>query len=519
MNYQQVDKKLKYLCLFFLLIVSRSLSQTIIQNGPISGTLLKAGSPFYIYGDIIVPDDSLLVIQPGVHLVFYGHYKLTVYGMLKAEGSLTDSIFFSINDTTGFSDTTTINGGWHGIRLYSQNSLDTSFFSFCNVSNCKGVGQGLENRNGGVIYAAGVSNVRIDHSCFHDNFAINAGGAVFGASGTSLYISDNRLVHNQTFNYGGSIYIDQNCHTTIENNIIAFNSAHYLIINGSFAFEGGTGGGIYIANHFPDTPMIINNFIYNNFAINGGGIYESSVKVLITGNVICNNSKCGIMNGHSFSNGKYFNNTICNNGDNAGISVNSQSLRLANNIIWGNTNFLYPGVQIFFSPQGQILPNVSYSDIENGYPGEGNIEEDPGFLNPTTGAGCSFNALTSDWSLENSSACINKGSPDTTGMLLPVMDIAGNPRIYGNRIEIGAYENQLVTAIPKISNELRAGFLIAPNPCKDYISFYWATEEVKTRQISIYNSLGKLVREFNISLINTPLKIHAANLPILRHSS
>jgi hypothetical protein len=499
MSYNLLDNKLRYLCLFFVLIVSTSFCQTPIQNGPLSGTLLKSGSPYYIYGDIIIPSDSLLTLQHGVHLIFYGHYKLLVYGRLNAEGVLNDSIYFSVSDTIGFSDTSTINGGWHGVKFFNQNPTDTSLIRYCNLGYCKGVGQGVDDRNGGAIYTAGVSNVRIEHSNLHNNLSVYAGGAIFSSSGTSLQISESRLVNNRTFKYGGGIYIDQNCYTTIENNTIAYNSAHYIIINGQWVFEGGTGGGIYIANHVFNTPRIINNFILNNFAIGGGGIYESSARILISDNVICNNSTSGIWNGHSMGEGKYYNNTVCNNGDWAGIQVSSQLITLVNNIIWGNTNILDPGNQIFFPPQGQLLQNVSYSDIQNGYPGEGNIDTNPEFVNPTAGTGNSYNALNSDWSIENSSPCINKGNPDTTGMLLPIKDIAGNPRIYGGRIEIGAYENQVVVAIPKISKEPIESFLIAPNPCKDYISFYFSTEGVKTSKISIYNSLGKLVRVFNIS--------------------
>ena len=45
-----------------------------------------------------------------------------------------------------------------------------------------------------------------------------------------------------------------------------------------------------------------------------------------------------------------------------------------------------------------------------------------------------------DYSLSDSSSCINRGTPDATGLNLPPFDIAGNPRIIGDTIDIGACE-------------------------------------------------------------------------------
>jgi hypothetical protein len=61
---------------------------------------------------------------------------------------------------------------------------------------------------------------------------------------------------------------------------------------------------------------------------------------------------------------------------------------------------------------------------------EGNVDTDPVF--DTTGASLCMLCATSP--------CIDNGIPDTTGLLLPAFDIAGNPRIWNNRIDMGAYE-------------------------------------------------------------------------------
>jgi hypothetical protein len=53
-----------------------------------------------------------------------------------------------------------------------------------------------------------------------------------------------------------------------------------------------------------------------------------------------------------------------------------------------------------------------------------------------------FEGWPSDLRLSKFSPAINHGSPDTTGLFLPDTDIAGNPRMYGDRIDMGAYEFQ-----------------------------------------------------------------------------
>ena len=94
---------------------------------------------------------------------------------------------------------------------------------------------------------------------------------------------------------------------------------------------------------------------------------------------------------------------------------------------------------------------VSYSAIEGGYAGTGNITLSsdnngstvdvmyPKFANPTSGAGKDYS--NGDWTLEEGSACINNGTNDVTAVVLPETDLAGNERIQKNTIDIGAYES------------------------------------------------------------------------------
>ena len=94
------------------------------------------------------------------------------------------------------------------------------------------------------------------------------------------------------------------------------------------------------------------------------------------------------------------------------------------------TGSLTRGSQIEF-------PNVMYSDILEGFPGEGNINLDPQFVDPANG----------DFRLLASSPCIDAGtttgpSTDILGKTRPV-DVPGVGRDGAGAFDMGAYEFQL----------------------------------------------------------------------------
>ncbi len=77
-----------------------------------------------------------------------------------------------------------------------------------------------------------------------------------------------------------------------------------------------------------------------------------------------------------------------------------------------------------------------------------------------------------------------------------MFDLAGNPRIFNDTIDIGAFENNIVNDISII--EKNRSFIIYPNPTTGY--FTVETEEIIN--ISIFNSVGKLVRNSNTKNID-----------------
>lgn len=53
-----------------------------------------------------------------------------------------------------------------------------------------------------------------------------------------------------------------------------------------------------------------------------------------------------------------------------------------------------------------------------------------------------------NFQLQPTSPALNAGTPDTTGLMLPLTDLAGNPRIFGDTIDMGAYEVQSLIPLP-----------------------------------------------------------------------
>jgi len=85
-------------------------ASTSVASGTVSGHWTLAGSPYLIQGSIYIPQDSTLLIDPGVTVNFQTSFTpyLLVQGQLLAMGAIGDSIYFTAADTTH---------GFHGIRF------------------------------------------------------------------------------------------------------------------------------------------------------------------------------------------------------------------------------------------------------------------------------------------------------------------------------------------------------------------------------------------------------------------
>ncbi|MCK9450026.1 MAG: right-handed parallel beta-helix repeat-containing protein [Bacteroidales bacterium] len=456
------------ICTIFL-AQKQSIGQQFIENDTI-----WASDTVRIYNDIVVEYPATLTINPGVYVEFQDNYSIDIYGKLIAIGSDKLPIIFTIADTNSFGDTATLAGGWGGIK-FLQNQYDTSIINYCHFYYGKAVDPGAypldpsnENLKGGAIYCNVYSHLEISNSRFAHNRSTFSGGAVYAINLQSLIIRNNYFISNSTLQHGGALWINKVNKAEVSNNIFRENRAVRFSENAWGTAINGNGAAIWLGSQ-TNNSIVSDNIISNN--IGQGAVYETSYKCLIYNNVIVNNRGSAIFNGHTLSISSYYNNTIVNNkGFNhkiCGVVFHSPNIKMRNMIIFNNRSdedkYLNP-IQLW-SPD-PVIADFAYScnpDEAIYYQGEGNIQDDPQFVNPTPDAGPDYDGLSADWSLLDSSPCVNTGTPDTSGLNLPATDLRGNPRIYGIRIDMGAIENQTVVGLPE-NLLVNARVQVSPNP-------------------------------------------------------
>jgi hypothetical protein len=133
-----------------LLIIANANASSITVTGKVSGTWNV--DTVFVAGDLKISADTSLVIMPATRVIFQGHFEVWVQGFIRAIGSAENPIVFTVSDTTGFADTLSTAGGWHGF-LFNQPdiSVDSSYFSFCRFEYGKAVAQDTAGIYGGAM--------------------------------------------------------------------------------------------------------------------------------------------------------------------------------------------------------------------------------------------------------------------------------------------------------------------------------------------------------------------------------
>jgi len=294
------------------------------------------------------------------------------------------------------------------------------------------------NAAGGIYCYA--SNSTICGNLIHENVAVSSGGGILCSSNPSTLISDNVINGNTIEEYGGGAgggICCTNSNAQIIGNMISGNSisgefgtpygggiscegANSNIVGNSISGNAistssdaahSNGGGIYCTG---SGAAILDNLISGNVAVasgwgsgsHGGGIYFSGANSTIQGNTLCGNSTEGYvaLGGGIFCHGSsptISNNTISGNSTlglgyaGGGLYCSYADPLVVNCIFWGN---IYGQIDA----PGTSNPQVTYSDVQYGYTGTGNINADPLFVNPAPGG---YHLL---WG----SPCIDSGDPN-----------------------------------------------------------------------------------------------------------
>jgi len=180
------------------------------------------------------------------------------------------------------------------------------------------------------------------------------------------------------------------------------------------------GGGIGIWSYY-SYPIIEENTISGNTATYGGGIWCDDGLSTVRGNVITGNSAADDGGGIYALNSSYLNvemNTFSANiADDGGaiFLVGYSGVTVHNTIIYGDTTLTGNEMALDYTSAAY----VSYSDVEGGWSGTGNIDQPPLFTDPSQ----------DDYTLSYASPCIDRGDPSS-----PV------PRGGACVCDMGAYE-------------------------------------------------------------------------------
>ena len=135
--------------------------------------------------------------------------------------------------------------------------------------------------------------------------------------------------------------------------------------------------------------------------------------------------------------------------------------------------------------EGGINSIFAYDKIKLIYDTTTNIDTDPLF----------YGGEEFPYNLSAESPCIDAGTLDLPSFIhLPETDLAGNPRIFNNKIDMGAYEwNPTVDVKQHKLFHQPKNLVVAPNPFSSttVVSAHW--DKTAKVSIEVYNSNGLLV--------------------------
>ena len=394
--------------------------------GTIDGeTWTAAGSPYVVTCDLTV---TSLDIEPGVTVLFTGYYQISISGYMNAVGTEADSIIFPKPDSVT---------SWGGILIDEVTTLQSQF-KYCTIEHSSNSGLRIfdsvppvmENCNftnnsrstGGGIYITNTTHLgsvfTVTNCEFSSNTSTGHGGAMTVGldSGTlviegSTFSTNTANILNSNGNYvGGALYLtdgdaeisntafysnrsNSRCSSTFDCGVTARGGAIYV----------STGGNVEITKCLFDANRTnaqnAGNCFFGGYSRSyGAAVYVNMGFVTLSNCLLTNNittrSSCGADDGGSgiYINGgstDVINCTVVYNPDATGVERAGGSLIVENSIIFFNNG---SGTQI----DGSV--SATYSSVQNGYAGEGNIADNPSFVD-------------SDYHLSAVSLCVDAGNP------------------------------------------------------------------------------------------------------------
>jgi len=326
-------------------------------------------------------DGDTILVYPGTYIEninFFGK-NITVCSLLLTTGDVS------------YISQTIIDGNQNGsVVTFVSGEDTTSVLAGFTITN------GYTGHGGG-IYC-------IEHSCptltnliISGNTAADLGGGVCCDNYSSPSLINVIIIGNYAGSYGGGIGCNEYSEPKLHEVYISENSCRYY------------GGGIYyFSNEInSDNLQLENVMVNNNTSRDGAGIYcyrsnASFINVLITGNSAESDNGYmgfggGIMCG-CYSDINLVNVTITGNSAEQGGGIYCYDTpsypNLENCILWNDTP------QEIYISTGYVT--LTYSDVQGGWTGLGNIDSYPLFVDPEN----------NDLHLQSDSQCIDAGNPN-----------------------------------------------------------------------------------------------------------
>ena len=339
-------------------------------------------------------------LQTGLAAATAGVEVWVAKGTYKPTNTITRTIYFNIPNNVK------VYGGFAGTE---DNLIDRNFRTNVTIlSGDIGIDKLASDNSYHVVVMNGSSV-----STVLDGFTISDGYANFDPNRT--YLAPNTLAPTTaTIETGGGIMV-QNAGMPIIANCTVVNNAAV------------TGGGLYAGDASMPTIMFC-KFMANQAGFGSGMYFQDGSNGKVNNTLISGNRGIGGVYNNT-SNSMFTNVTFAGNGGyNGGIFNSNSQPVVKNSIIWGNS-----------TPFNDTQSIITYSTIQGGYAGTGNLSMDPKFVSLTP-EGISPN-ITGDYHLQASSLAIDRGDNGTIS--LTDKDLDGNLRRFaGGRVDMGAYEFQ-----------------------------------------------------------------------------
>lgn len=280
-------------------------------------------------------------------------------------------------------------------------------------------GAGIYREGGGILIQYASPTIRYNYIMNNtvNNYTgvLSTGGGAMRCGDSNPLIENNIIINNEASGYGGGLVFNYCNHPVVRNNIIAYNS-------------GGNdygGGGIWATgDNASQTIDLINNTIVRNTAT-GSGSYGGK-------------------------GGAVFNFTV--------------TVNILNSIVWGN-------LQTTLGPLHTIGGTIeaTYSDVEGGFDGAGNINTDPLFADTTM---CFL--------LDSLSPCTDAGNPNEMYADI-ASDLIPDAALYPSRgtlvNDMGVYggpnalliSDCIITEPTGVTSISLNNFHLYPNPANDFL--------------------------------------------------